>query len=456
MSVYGFTGNGRLADNKRNDALLQDALLVAAELGDVPVLVMGDFNIVAEQSATLAAAARTGRWTDLGAAAAAARGEEPPATCFARGRESQGSRIDYILANHVALQAFTSIDLVPDTGIPTHTPIQVLLDLPAFEQHIHRVLRPLAFPVDQWTPQATDDEDDLARKLWTPFQLAWDKASRDNDVNLLWRLFGDGAESYMAHRSAPLEHPLPRYRGRGQDRSPKSGPLVASERRGVQGALPTLQLRLLKLLRRFEKYARWQHSFLGGTAPYQVLCLWTTIRKDAATLLDATLHWSSALRRVTLPNSAEVEQALQGLRGLFERQLAEQRHHRRHTWSMWVQQAWHSHPGRLYKYTKGEHPASAPLLRRVDGTSTANATDMDEILQKAWAPIFRIYADKPEPDWTAFYVRFRAYITSVPMELSDLTGQDLATTLAHQSAKSAAGMDGWRVGELKRLPPFFC
>ena len=42
----------------------------------------------------------------------------------------------------------------------------------------------------------------------------------------------------------------------------------------------------------------------------------------------------------------------------------------------------------------------------------------------------------------------------MPMELSDLTADDLAATLAHQSAKSAAGMDGWRVAELKRLPPF--
>ena len=56
--------------------------------------------------------------------------------------------------------------------------------------------------------------------------------------------------------------------------------------------------------------------------------------------------------------------------------------------------------------------------------------------------------------WAVFHLRFRAYITYAPMDLSDLTADDLDTTLAHQSVKLVAGMDGWRVAELKRLPPF--
>jgi hypothetical protein len=79
---------------------------------------------------------------------------------------------------------------------------------------------------------------------------------------------------------------------------------------------------------------------------------------------------------------------------------------------------------------------------------------MDALPRQAWAPIFRLYADTPEPDWERFAARFGQYVQRVPMRLADLTAADLRRTLGSQSSKSAAGMDGWRVAELKALPDF--
>ena len=104
MSVYGFVGDGRLQSNQTNDAFLQEVFLTAAELGAVPVLLLGDLNIVAERSSTLSTAISLGRWVDLAAASATAQGSTPDATCFAR-LHGQGSRLDYALANEVAVQA---------------------------------------------------------------------------------------------------------------------------------------------------------------------------------------------------------------------------------------------------------------------------------------------------------------------------------------------------------------
>ena len=84
MSVYGFVGDGRLQSNQSNDAFLQEVFLTAAELGAVPVLLLGDLNIVAERSSTLSTAISLGRWVDLAAACATAQGSTPDATCFAR------------------------------------------------------------------------------------------------------------------------------------------------------------------------------------------------------------------------------------------------------------------------------------------------------------------------------------------------------------------------------------
>ena len=40
---------------------------------------------------------------------------------------------------------------------------------------------------------------------------------------------------------------------------------------------------------------------------------------------------------------------------------------------------------------------------------------MDALLQAAWAPIFRLYAQTPEPLWEPFAKRFHAYVTKVDM-----------------------------------------
>ena len=65
MSVYGFSGDGRLTNCHSNDELLKAVMLVAAELGEVPILIAGDLNTLPHQSATLVAARSLGRWFDV-------------------------------------------------------------------------------------------------------------------------------------------------------------------------------------------------------------------------------------------------------------------------------------------------------------------------------------------------------------------------------------------------------
>jgi hypothetical protein len=119
-----------------------------------------------------------------------------------------------------------------------------------------------------------------------------------------------------------------------------------------------------------------------------------------------------------------------------------------------VQDSWHTVPGRLYRYTKGESTMSATMLQRGDKSFTADFAEMDDLLRKAWSPIFALYRDTPEPAWEPFAARFGRYVLRVPMILEDLTAADLQSTLAKQSTRCAAGMEGWRVAELKALPPF--
>eukprot|EP00973_Karenia_brevis_P079659 11053318-Karenia_brevis.AAC.1 len=75
---------------------------------------------------------------------------------------------------------------------------------------------------------------------------------------------------------------------------------------------------------------------------------------------------------------------------------------------------------------------------------------MDELLRQAWLPIFAKFSEKPEPAWTEFHERFRAQICFQEMAVSDITGDELQAVLKRMSG--SAGMDGWRVEELRCLP----
>ena len=98
----------------RNDAFLCDVFEAAAELGNVPILIMGDFNVPAHMSGAIASALLTGRWFDVAASTALARGATLANTCFVRDT-SVGSRIDLVHANSVAMDAVTICNTVNGT-----------------------------------------------------------------------------------------------------------------------------------------------------------------------------------------------------------------------------------------------------------------------------------------------------------------------------------------------------
>eukprot|EP01064_Diplonema_japonicum_P028494 TRINITY_DN437_c0_g2_i2.p1 TRINITY_DN437_c0_g2~~TRINITY_DN437_c0_g2_i2.p1 ORF type:complete len:832 (+),score=117.96 TRINITY_DN437_c0_g2_i2:141-2636(+) len=75
------------------------------------------------------------------------------------------------------------------------------------------------------------------------------------------------------------------------------------------------------------------------------------------------------------------------------------------------------------------------------------------MMHKEWDPIFQLYGgDRGEPQYNAFRTRYREYIVSQKMELRPLTGEDLRAVLAKKSTRTAPGVDGWRMAELRAMP----
>ena len=458
MSVYGYTGSGKPDENRRNDDLLRDVLAVASTLGDVPIVVAGDFNTQPDHSAILLAAYATGKWHDVAASVAAAAGVTPAATCYNRSdRSNGGTRIDYVLANSVAFTAVENLTLVQDSGVPTHLPLRLVLNLQPYAAQLLRVVRPLAYPIDHWAiTLLVEDADSLAAACWAPCSSSWTACMHaPNGIEEMWALFCTAAERYLETRSKDLlDHPAARYRGRGRHHSPRRGAAVAPQRDGEPGALGQQQLRLLKLTRRVEEYLRSLPADGPFVMSYQLDQLWAHIRASATALLDSSNAWVAPLFQAEPAARGPATGALSGLRALCTALSEQTRRQRRSTWTAWVQCSWHTTPGRLYRYTKGEASVPATMLQRGDKSFTADFAEMDDLLRKAWSPIFALYRDSPEPAWEPFAERFGRYIIRVPMDLADLTAADLQSTLAKQSTRCAAGIEGWRVAELKALPPF--
>ncbi|CAE8597634.1 unnamed protein product [Polarella glacialis] len=78
------------------------------------------------------------------------------------------------------------------------------------------------------------------------------------------------------------------------------------------------------------------------------------------------------------------------------------------------------------------------ILADEAGRLTGNAEEIDDLLQRAWGPIFAMYVDGGEPDWEEFEKRFGEHFRSAVMNVSDITGPELR-------------IEGWRVEELAAL-----
>eukprot|EP00973_Karenia_brevis_P084982 11791979-Karenia_brevis.AAC.1 len=74
-------------------------------------------------------------------------------------------------------------------------------------------------------------------------------------------------------------------------------------------------------------------------------------------------------------------------------------------WTTWVQeQMKKGSTGKaavVNRLRKTPH-AGASLVQQADGTFVGNAEEIDELLHKAWDPIFCKYSACEEPDWEAF------------------------------------------------------
>ena len=112
----------------------------------------------------------------------------------------------------------------------------------------------------------------------------------------------------------------------------------------------------------------------------------------------------------TLSSSKDLPQLMEALEAsVRSRARAQERAHVQ-AWEQWIDNAWTEMPVTVYCWIRGSGDAALQMVKKSEGTYTANIVEMDSVIRAAWQPLNRRYAAKPEPWVEQFMKEYRRHI----------------------------------------------
>ena len=201
VSVYGHPGaNDGGEEMERNEEFLTNVFLEAASLGNVPVVIGGDFNARLENSTALSGFVTSGVWSDAASLYSMVTGE-PMADTYQT--YSGTSRIDMLFMNAAATRLFKSFKVVnvPPEGIKRHKPIEAIwsFDMPREFASKIQSARGLPRKRTEIDPRETEL---IAHEIVSEHGNSFYEAFFANDVNTMWEQWCTMAESYLVTKAA--------------------------------------------------------------------------------------------------------------------------------------------------------------------------------------------------------------------------------------------------------------
>ena len=183
-----------------NEELLGNIFDEVGSFGNVPILVIGDYNIKPERSPFLSNLITAGLWMDIGQTIATLEEKLPDPTYEARGTTS---RIDLAFGNPELMRHLRGFEVmtVPHDGIKSHKPIKIVLDF-----HCPRTLALQTRKVKNFPKVEKDldpeDLESLEFDIFTRYKGNFEQAVESQDVNSIWSAWCSLAESFLCERTA--------------------------------------------------------------------------------------------------------------------------------------------------------------------------------------------------------------------------------------------------------------
>ena len=450
VSIYGHPGaneGGEVMD--ANENFLSDVFNEAGSLGDVPIVIIGDYNIRTEKSPLLANLITSGQWVDIGQSVATVEGKQPEATYESRG---VSSRIDMAFGNSELMRILKGYEVltVPHDGIKSHRPIKIILDVQCPRSLAWQARKVRKLP----RAETTLDPQDLSQLEWNIMERyieAFEAAVSFQDVDLIWDVWCALAEAFLCERTAfetgNEEYATSsRYRGRGHAASVRKVRL-GNQGRTFEGIGMDPERRGLTKL-----YNILNEMYDGSGSMPERLCqdLWGKACRLGAEFLKGKVI---AFRWSVVPTKETIGRIRDEIRLVLEDVITGGRDRIIRNWKRNRDQKAQLNVGELFKQFKPLEQTPLTILKRSDGTITGDIAEMDQILRDNWLPIFAKHhsGDHPEPDVDAFLLRFGHLIPKEKQQLKPLSEEEIVDAVNKFATDGAGGLDGWSPPDLKRL-----
>jgi ribonuclease HI/endonuclease/exonuclease/phosphatase family metal-dependent hydrolase len=469
IQLYGLADGSR-ASIDFNVSIVTTAVGWLRSLGDVPALVVGDFNLNLAEVALDGPLAMAG-WVDVFSNAGP--------TCI----PSNGapSRIDYVLASRPARDLIERISIRWDLGLATHAAL--ILEMRAEAPEKAWMRRPVQ-PLDG--PQSTNWGEDQAAATATivsDYGPSVRNAIAAGDFNRGWSTLERAMREWLAKRRGDHEVPARRYanakwcaevpRTSGRDGE-------AQSRTADQALLRVRRLRAFwhsvgqgsRLWSR-SQFTMGQVGVLTpqnrdlphgsidvrmGCLPYQARCI-----LDALVAADRDNPlWSPAWCEFGHHPFAAYAPLLDRAERELKEAAQESRRTRKDAWFKWVTDSLEDRGGRLYRWIRGGAASAAVMVPDPQaGGDDARAGSRAWILSLRGGPSAQLRT--LETHWRKLWQR--PYDRPVPEEwLEELdalppfpertvwTVEGVKGILRRMAKRKASGLDGWTVAELRLLP----
>jgi len=193
-------------------------------------MLAGDGNVEPEESPTIQQMLATGNWHLLSEVQEAMTGVPSPPTCVKYNEQKEivsESRIDWMIVNSRALDAFIQFHVDEDTSIPTHRPLIAQFNWALTEQTISAWKRPKRFPKEV-DAHYSNKANNTIIKVLKDSDTTWQQIRQEEDTIGGWNILSADAETFLVNmHTDQLEGKRHMYTGRGQVAATEPRPVAA-------------------------------------------------------------------------------------------------------------------------------------------------------------------------------------------------------------------------------------
>jgi endonuclease/exonuclease/phosphatase family metal-dependent hydrolase len=445
VQLYGIADGSRTAADF-NASLVLAAVAWLRSLGDVPALVVGDFNLNLAHAAIDAPLAMAG-WVDVLA--------EAGPTCI----PSSGtpSRIDYVLANRPAKGLIEAASVRWDLGLSTHAALELKMRAEAPEK---TWMRKRVDHLDG--PQAADwpgERDAVTAATVGAHVSSFRGALANGDLDAGWLVLERAMREWLSKRRGDDQTPERQYaRAEWRGETPRaSGGEGEAQGKGADAAL--LRLRRLRAFRHAVGI-RPTSGVEGrmGCLPHQAQCILNALSKSDG----GNPEWHREWGRLQHWSRENLQPLIDRAEQAYQEAASAQRRMRKDAWFKWVTEALEDGGGRLYRWIRGGATSAAAMVpdprESSEGAQAGSKTWILALrggaaaqlryLELHWRKLWQRHCDKEVPEeWLAELDSLPPFPAQTPW-----TVEAIRNVLGRMAKRKAAGLDGWTVAELRLLP----